>query len=293
MADGDEEGAHRESGFRAGLQVPEPEVGDAFLVPEHLFDDRVPDEPDLRVVERPLGHDLRGPERVPAVDHVDGGGETGEEEGLFHGGVAAADHRHFPAAVERSVAGGAGRDAAVQELLLRGEAEPAGAGAGGDDHRVGGVRGSGGGHRERPRREVHGVGVHLADLGAEPLGLAAEEVHHFVAGDAVGEARVVLHVGGEHELAARQADVGVHPRSGQQQRLEFGAGGVERRRVSRGAAADDDQAAGFNGHSLPFFPLASASFAAGARLARGRSGVPSARQPRELGEFFHRELLRP
>ena len=94
--------------------------------------------------------------------------------------------------------------------------------------------------------EVHRAGVELVDLGAEALGLTPEEVHHFVAGDPVGKARVVLHVGGEHELAAREADVRIHPRAGQQQGLEFGASGIQRRRVAGGAAADDDKAAGFS-----------------------------------------------
>ena len=182
------------------------------------------------------------------MDHVDGGREAGEEEGFFHRGVTPSDHGHLLAPVERAVAGRAGRHPAVHEFLLRGKAEPARPGPGGDDHRVGGEGLPPGGDREGARREVHRAGVELVDLGAEALGLTPEEVHHFVAGDPVGKARVVLHVGGEHELAAREADIGIHPRAGQQQGLEFGASGIQRRRVTGGAAADDDKSAGFSSH---------------------------------------------
>ena len=41
------------------------------------------------------------------------------------------------------------------------------------------------------------------DLGALVLGLIAEALHELLAGDLLGEARVVLDVGREHELPAR------------------------------------------------------------------------------------------
>ena len=65
------------------------------------------------------------------------GGKAGEEEGLFHSGVAAADDGDLLAAGEKAVAGGAGGDAVADEGLLGGEVEPAGAGAGGDDEGAG------------------------------------------------------------------------------------------------------------------------------------------------------------
>ena len=53
--------------------------------------------------------------------------------------------------------------------------------------------------------EVDLVDVGGHELGAEPLRLLAELRHELGAEDAVGEARVVLDVGGEHQLAAGAA----------------------------------------------------------------------------------------
>jgi hypothetical protein len=64
-------------------------------------------------------------------------GEVGEEQRLLDGGVAAAQHHHLLAAVEEAVAGGAGRDAEALELLLGGQAQPLGLGAGADDQGLG------------------------------------------------------------------------------------------------------------------------------------------------------------
>ena len=162
-------------------------------------------------------------------------GELGDEDRVLHRRVAAADHGDVLALEEGAVADTAGGDAAAAELQLAGDAEPLGL---------------------RPHREDHGlgpVGV-LADLdgvdaavgqldlggvvgdeaGAEALGLGAELVHHLRPHDALGVARVVLDVGGVLELAAPLEAL-------DDQGLELGAGGVERRRVAGGPAADDDQ----------------------------------------------------
>ena len=50
--------------------------------------------------------------------------------------------------------------------------------------------------------EVDPVDVGGDELGAEPLGLLPELHHELGAHDALGEAGVVLDVGGEHQLAA-------------------------------------------------------------------------------------------
>ena len=66
-------------------------------------------------------------------------GEIGEEQRFLGRGIAAADHRDLLAAEEEAVAGGAGRNAEALEFAFAGQAQPVGAGAGGDDQRVGGV----------------------------------------------------------------------------------------------------------------------------------------------------------
>ena len=81
--------------------------------------------------------------------------------------------------------------------------------------------------------ELDAVGVVGDEAGAEALGLGAELVHHLRAHDPLGIARVVLDVGRVLELAAPLEAL-------DHERLEVGAGGVERRRVAGGAAAEDD-----------------------------------------------------
>ena len=79
---------------------------------------------------------------------------------------------------------------------------------------------------------------------SEALGLGLEELHQLGAQDALGESGVVLDLGGDGELPTRLV-------AGHQRRLEVGAGGVERRGVARGAAADDGdfRSMGFQGSS--------------------------------------------
>ena len=71
------------------------------------------------------------------------------------------------------------------------------------------------------------------EAGPEPLGLGAELLHHLRPHDPLGEAGVVLDVGRVLELAAPLEAL-------DHERLEVGAGRVERRRVAGGRAADDD-----------------------------------------------------
>ena len=70
-------------------------------------------------------------------------------------------------------------------------------------------------------REVDLVDVGGDELGAEALGLLAELRHELGAEDPVGEAGVVLDVGGEHQLAAGADAL-------DDERVQVGAGGVDR-----------------------------------------------------------------
>ena len=81
-----------------------------------------------------------------------------------------------------------------------------------------------------------------ADLGAEAGGLLPEAHHELGAHDALGEAGEVLDLGGEHELATGLV-AGRRRLALEQQRLEVGAGGVDRGGQAGGARADDDDLA--------------------------------------------------
>ncbi len=69
--------------------------------------------------------------------------------------------------------------------------------------------------------------------GADMLGLRPHLLHEPGALDHLGEAGIVLDIGGGGELAAGLA-------AGDEQRLEHGAGGVDRRGVAGRAGPDDD-----------------------------------------------------
>ena len=72
------------------------------------------------------------------------------------------------------------------------------------------------------------------DLGADMLGLLLHLLHQPGALDDVGEARIVLDVGGDGQLAAR-----LHARD--QHRLEHGARGIDGGGVAGGAGPDDHE----------------------------------------------------
>ena len=165
-------------------------------------------------------------------------GEAGQEGGLFHGGVAAAHDHDFLVRVKGPVAGRAGRHALAGlhhgRLLL--ETQQLGPGAGRDDDRVGLVA--------APHLVVQDEGslvrldrldvLERDALGAEAFRLGLKALHQLGAHDALREARIVLDVGRDGELAA-----GLHTL--EDDGLEAGARGVERGGVAGRTGSDDDE----------------------------------------------------
>ena len=70
-------------------------VTSCFVVIVDIFDDRVGEELDLRVLLGPFQHDLGSAKAAAAMNKRDLGGEASEERGFLHGGIAAADHHDF------------------------------------------------------------------------------------------------------------------------------------------------------------------------------------------------------
>ena len=221
----------------AGGAVFEAEAFDVlFFDAEDLFDGGVGEELDLGVGHGAVEHDLGGAEVLRAIDDGDFGGEAGEEEGFFHGGVAAADDGDLFAGGEEAVAGGAGADAVADEGLLGGEIEPARAGAGGDDERAGvdglfaEVEGEG------VLGEIDGGEVGHAELGAEAGGLLLHVLDELGALDALGPAGEVFDERGDGELAAGLVAF-------EDEGLEVGAGGVDGGGKAGASGAEDDSVA--------------------------------------------------
>jgi hypothetical protein len=108
VADGEEHEGDRQNVLFAGDLVFDAEALDVLVLDaEHLFDDGAGEELDLGVSHGAVEHDLGGAELFASVDDGDLGGEAGEEESLFHGGVSAADDGDLFARSEEAVAGGA------------------------------------------------------------------------------------------------------------------------------------------------------------------------------------------
>src|SRR5690606_25702781 len=231
VADGHEHGLGGNLAGLPRLHVADADAGDG-LVPQDLLHYRVPDEADLGIGHGPVLHDLAGPELVPAMDYGNAPADVAQEQSLFHGGVAAAHHHHVPVSEEEAVAGGAAGYAAAHQPAFGFKAEPLGLGAGGDDDGLGQVGVVAHFYLEGPLGEVHGRGVGVDEPGAEAFRLPPEAHHQFGAHDAVGEAGVVLHLGGEHKLPAC-----LH--AGDDQRFQVGAGRVQGCGQAGRAAADD------------------------------------------------------
>ena len=176
---------------------------------------------------------LRGAELVAAVDEGDAAGEPGQEGGLLHRRVAAADHGDVLVAEEEPVTGGTGADAHAEQRFLAGHAQVPGGRAHREDDGARLVRLVADGDRLDGPVQGDRVDVLHPQVGAEAQRLLAHLVHQFGPGDAVAEAGVVLHLGGGHQRAAELGAL-------EHQRLQLGAGRVDGRRVAGRTGADDD-----------------------------------------------------
>src|ERR1035437_7028846 len=117
VADRHEYAADLEDAFLAGLDVTELQPAHPVLA-HHLYHLAVPREGDLGVRQRAILHDLRGAQRVPAVDDGDGTHETSQEGGFLHRRVAAADDGDVPLTEEEAVTGRAPGHPVTGEPLL-------------------------------------------------------------------------------------------------------------------------------------------------------------------------------
>ena len=193
----------------------------------------VPAELHVGCVHQRLVIDLRRPQAVPAVDEVDFFCDTGQGQGVCRGGIAAAHHRHGLAPIKGAVAGGAVVDALAHQRLLVGNAEVAGRGTGGDDHRAALKNTLAGLQRfDLPGKACL---VHLRQLRhrAEALGALLHFFAQRKAVDAVLKARIVVDLLRQRHL----------PAGGELFKRQCGkpaSGGVQGGGVTGGAAADDD-----------------------------------------------------
>ena len=254
MTDGDEHAGNGKFRGLARLDVLDLYPGKR-LVAEVLRDNRVPQELDLRVVERSVLHDLRCPQLIAAVDDRDLLRKAAEKVRFLECGIAAADHGNVVITEEEAVAGGTGRQTMTDEFGLPIEAQHDRLRTGGDDEGMGpigrvGRIGIADPHAVGRSGKVDPADLDGLDLRPEALGLHAEVHHELGTHDPLGEPWEVLDVGGEHQLPAGL----IAGRAGltlEHKRGKVRASGVDRRGEAGGAGADDDDVA-YVGHGLPF-----------------------------------------
>ncbi len=233
VADRKEEAFDGEVARCAGCHVAQAHAGDGLLA-EHLVHGHAAVNLDCRMALGAGLHDLAGPELVPAVEEVDLRGEACQVEGLLEGRVAAPDHGDLLVPEEEAVAGRAGRHAVPAEPLLGREAQPDRRRPGCHDDGLGAVLHAARPDPERAAGEVDAVGLDVEDARPEALCLLAEAEHQLGTLDPVGEARVVLDVGRDRELAAGLV-------AGQDDRREVRPGRVDGgRQAGRAGAQDQD-----------------------------------------------------
>src|SRR5580704_3109360 len=232
VADGHEHAGDLESALLASLEVAQPQARHPILA-QHLRDLAVPGELNLGIAGGTVLHDLGSPQSIAAMHDRHAAGEPGEERGLFHRRVAAANDRDVLLAEEESVARGAPGHAMTGQSLLTGYAELSITGTARDDDGPGVVRVLASLDLLGRRPQVYFGDVIGNKLGAEPLGLLAQLVHQVRPENTVGEAGKVLDVGCVHQRAAR-----CH-RALENERAQPCPRGVERRRITRRPGADD------------------------------------------------------
>src|SRR5215467_5632677 len=237
VADGDEYAVGPMLAKRAGFDVAQDGSIhlEWVLLAHHLLQHRVPDHRNLGILEQPILQDLLRAETVAPVHNRHAGSEIGEEQRLLDRGIAAADHQHLLAAIEEAVAGGAGGNAVTPEFLLGRQLQPTRLGAGRDDEAVCEVMVAGLAlEPERPMGEIDLADMIADELGADVLGLLLHLLHQPRPLDDVREARIVLDVGGDRELATGLDAL-------DQDRLQHGAGGIDRGRIARRPGPDDEE----------------------------------------------------
>ena len=239
MADGDEKSGRLDHALLA-VAAAHPRSRHTVVVAEHLLRHRFEQRFDVGRAGYPRLHGLRRPQVVFADDQIDLAADRGQIGRLFAGRVSASHDDHVLIAVEKPVAGGAGRYAPPLEPLFGLQSEVFGCGAGRDDDRVGfDLPLAVDGHPQRPGREIDSRGRAEADVRTQMTGLRLHGFHQYRPVDSVGIAGKVLDLGGGGQLSARLHSL-------VEDRREPGSRCVDGRRIAGGTAADD-QAFGFFG----------------------------------------------
>jgi hypothetical protein len=162
------------------LDMPDPHSCHTTLVTEHFIQHVVPHDRDhafLLFPEQAILQDLFGAEFIAPVDQRYVRGNIGQVQGFFHCGIPATDHCHPLLFVEKTITGGAGRNALAPEGLLRGQTEIHCRCPGGNDQCITGVCTTIPLQIKRAPAEINLVDMIEHDFGIESLGVQAHGIH--------------------------------------------------------------------------------------------------------------------
>ena len=178
-------------------------AGHPVLITEYL-DGRIAEQHfDIGSLHHAFLHRLRSTQVVFAYHHIHFVAQRRQIGRLFTGGIAAADYDDILFAVEKTVAGRAGRNTHALVTLFRSETEILSRRTGGDNQRIGfDLPPTVGNHLKRPYRKIHARDNAETHIGAETLGLLLQVFHHSRTADPLRITGKVLDIGSRGELAS-------------------------------------------------------------------------------------------
>ncbi|CPR41483.1 DNA segregation ATPase FtsK/SpoIIIE and related proteins [Salmonella enterica subsp. enterica serovar Bovismorbificans] len=153
-------------------------------------------------IHQALNEDFFSAETVTAMDKVHFRSDVGQIKRFFNCGVAAADHRHFLVAVEETVAGCAGGNAAPFKSFFRWQPQIARGSAGRNDQRITSVLCAVTCQTERTILQIHFVDVIKNYLGFKFCRMFMHAFHQQRAGQIVWIAGPVFHFRRGSQLTA-------------------------------------------------------------------------------------------
>ncbi len=119
VADGNEHSLNIQGCFLSAFHILQLHRLNAFLLGiQDVGQHRIPDELDLLMLERPIGHDLGSPQFVSSMDNGHFFCKLGEKQSLLQGRISATLHHDLLVTKEESIAGRASRYTVPNEFLF-------------------------------------------------------------------------------------------------------------------------------------------------------------------------------
>jgi hypothetical protein len=177
----------------------------AGVVAQYFIDGVIPNDAGFagrRQCEQAVLQYFLGTQFIATMYESDMRCDIAEVQSFFDRRIAAANDGNRFAAIEKSIAGGAGRDALAAKGFLGRQAQILSRGAGGDDQRIASVFAVIAGEAEGAVAQIDFVDMVKDDLRLESLRVGPHALHERRSLQVFDIARPIIDVGGGHELSA-------------------------------------------------------------------------------------------